>query len=301
MEQTIESVLVPTDGSRGARAGVRRGIDLAARVDAELHTLSVVDTREVEPSLSDLGSDSPTDQEDLIEEAERAVEAVAELARNHLTRPVTTAVEWGVPFQSITEYADAHDIDIIVMGTHGRTGIEQFLLGSVAEKTLRTAGVPVLTVPPSADTPEIGDVEYENVLLPTDGSEAAEIAVDWGIALAEMYDATVQTVYSVDTSRFPSSEGMADLHDALERIGRDALEGVRESARASGVSIAANLGNGPAARMILSYADDHEVDLIVMGTHGRSGVDRYLIGSVTEEVVRNANVPVCCVPMTDAP
>lgn len=205
----------------------------------------------------------------------------------------------GVPYRAITDYADAHGIDLVVMGTHGRTGIEQFLLGSVAEKTLRTATVPVLTVPPDAGTVGIDDVEYGTVLLPTDGSEGAEIAVGWGVTLADLFDATLHTVYSVDTSRFPSDDGMDGIHDALERVGRYALETVRESARAAGVSVVGNLGNGPAARMILSYADEYDVDLIVMGTHGRAGIDRYLIGSVTEEVVRNADVPVWCVPLTD--
>lgn len=144
---------------------------------------------------------------------------------------------------------------------------------------------------------DIGDGLYESVLLPTDGSEEAELAIEWGITLAEVFDATVHTVYSFDTSRFGGAEGMGEIHDALEQTGREALETVRKRARAADISVAGTIASGPAARTILSYSEEHDVDLIVTGTHGRSGLQRYLIGSVTEAVVRNADVPVCCVPM----
>lgn len=298
MNRTIESILVPTDGSEGAWAGARRGIDLAATLGADLYVLSVLDTREIGPPLSTIDTDDRTERERLLEEeAERMVDTVAGSALSQVSGRVTTAVERGIPFRTINEYVDTRDIDLIVMGTHGRTGLERVLLGSVAEKTLRTADVPVVTVSPSADIGEVGDVTYDDILLPTDGSDAAELAIEWGITLAEVYDATIHTVYSVDTSRFARTEGTGEIYDALERSGRNALATVREHARAADIGIAGNVGSGPAARTILSYIEDHGIDLVVMGTHGRSGVQRYLIGSVTETVVRNADVPVCCVPM----
>ena len=294
MSQTVDSVLVPTDGSEGARIGARRGIDLAATVGADLHVLSVVETRDIEGGLD---SHEQTEREQLLEEdAEGAVDSIARLARTHLSGRITTAVEPGIPFQTINDYVDTHDIDLVVMGTQGQTGFERVVLGSVAERTVRTAAVPTITVTPDADIVEVGEQRYENVLLPTDGSEGAELAIDWGITLAGLFDATVHTVYSVDTSRFGSAEG-TEIHGSLEQTGQEALETVKERARAADVSLAGSLASGPAARTILSYSEEHDIDLIVMGTHGRSGLSRYLIGSVTETVVRNATVPVCCVPM----
>lgn len=290
MGRTIDSILVPTDGSDGARIGALQGIELAATTGADLHVLSVVDTREVEPDQTSLGHAGGL----LEEKKEQAVDSVAELARTHLSGGITTAVERGVPFQTINEYTETHDIDLIVMGTQGRTGMARVLLGSVAEKTLRTATVPTVTVTPDAD---IGEGSYDNILLPTDGSEEAEAAIEWGLTFADLFDATVHTVYSVDTSRFGSAEGMAEIHDALEQTGWNALETVRNRAREAGISVAGSVASGPAARTILAYREEHDADLVVMGTHGRSGVSRYLIGSVTESVVRNAPVPVCAVPM----
>ena len=295
MDHLIDSILVPTDGSDGAKPGIRHGIGLAADVGADLHTLSVVDSVEINPSLSRVEDES--DPKGLFEaRATRAADAVEELAQSHLDGPVTTAVEWGRPFRSITEYATANDIDLIVMGTHGRSGLKRLVLGSVAEKVLRTTSVPVMLVPPQAAIDGV-DIEYSEILLPTDGSEAAETAVDWGVTLADLYDGSVHTIYSVDTARFAGEGEMMTLYDALEQTGEDALNAVRQRAREAGISVTAELGTGPPARVIRSYSADHDVDLIVMGTHGRSGVERYLIGSVTESVVRHAKVPVCCVPM----
>lgn len=300
MSQTIDSILVPTDGSDGARIGARRGIDLAAKTGADLHVLSVVNVRDIEPSLSELGSEDRIDREHLLEEeAEGTVDEVAELARSHLSGRIKTAVERGIPSRNITEYANRHGIDLVVMGTHGRTGLKRALLGSVAEKTLRTARVPVVTVPPSADIDDPGNTTYEDVLLPTDGSEGAEVAIEWGVALADVYDMAVHSVYSVDIGRFESLEAVGDIYDALEESGRNALETVRSRARADDLTVTGHIASGPAARAILSYSEEHDVDMIVMGTHGRTGVERYLIGSVTETVVRNADVPVCCVPMDE--
>lgn len=297
MDVSIDSILVPTDGSEGATAGARRGIDLAARLDADLHVLSVVDTRETDTSSLDLDAEEGAQPEEQLQDAaERAVEEVAGIARTNLAGRITTAVEHGVPFETINRYVDGHGIDLVVMGTRGRTGLERALLGSVAEKTLRTASVPVVMVPAAADAVESGST-YKNVLLPTDGSEGAEIAIHWGVALARAFDATLHTVYSVDTGAFAPADGLDAMYDALEEAGRRSLETVREHARSTDVSVAGNLASGPAARTILSYSEEQDIDLIVMGTHGRSGVRRYLIGSVTETVVRNAAVPVCCVPM----
>ena len=158
----------------------------------------------------------------------------------------------------------------------------------------------MLTVPPEADEIEVGEGTYETVLLPTDGSDAAEVAVDWGIWFATLYDGTMHTLYSVDTSRFGWVDDPGGIHDALEDAGRDALDVIHERARDVEVSVVGTLGRGPAANVITDYVDENDVDVIVMGTHGRSGVERYLIGSVTEVVVRNADVPVCCVPMESA-
>lgn len=299
MEAQIDSILVPTDGSEVAARGASVGIDLAARADADLHVLSVVERATAEPVLDGEAPEERTERERLlVSAAEDAVDEVAGRAMTQLRGQVTTAVEWGEPFREIGDYVGSHDVDVVVMGTHGRTGLDR-VLGSVANKTLRTASVPVVAVPPSVDESPVGEASYEDVLLPTDGSDEAAHAVDWALALVGLYDGTLHTVYSVDTSWFGGPDGAADVHDALEARGEHALDAIRERAREEDVSVRGSIGTGPAARTITSYCERNDVDAVAMATHGRSGVDRYLIGSVTEAVVRTSTVPVCCVPIPD--
>ncbi|AEH39365.1 universal stress protein [Halopiger xanaduensis] len=293
MSQLIESILIPTDDSEGALAGAKWGIALASRTGADVHVVSVVDVRSgpLEPADEAL---SP-----LEEDAQNAVERVATLARDHdADLEVSTTVEQGTPFQSIREYATRRDIDVIAMGTKGRTGLERVLLGSVTENVLRTARTPVLAVPPTAAESAIDDVAFDQLLLPTDGSDGAAIATEWGIELADLMGSTVHTVYSVNTSRFSGSQDPGGILKALKRRGEVAVETVRKRAKHAGVSVSGTIATGPPSDVVLTYATDRGVDLIVMGTHGRTGIGQWFLGSVTENVVRGADVPVFCVPVS---
>ncbi|ELZ17467.1 universal stress protein [Natrinema limicola] len=297
--QSIDAVLLPTDGSDGALAGAKRGIDLAAAVGAEVHVLSVTDTTDFDDLSLVLDADAVAEERDALEaDAEEAVETVATIAQEQAPDlEVTTAIERGTPFECIDDYVDAADIDLIAMGTKGRTGLERVVLGSVTENVLRTVDIPVLVVPPAAETVSLTRETAAHILLPTDGSEGAAAAVDWGVHLADVFDAMVHALYSADTSRLTMGSSPNTILSELERTGETALEAVRERAKATGVSVTGTVANGPPARVILNYADEKAVDMIVIGTHGRSGLERHLLGSVTENVVRNADVPVVCVPM----
>ncbi len=293
MIRFIDSILIPTDGSEGAHAGARRGIALASRTDAEVHVLSVVESRASPLDLDDATLSA------LEVEAEAAVESIAQTAREHdEDLAVTTTVTSGTPFQTIREYARRHEIDVVAMGTTGRTGLDRVLLGSVTENVLRTARTPVLAVPPNAGDITADDVAFERLLLPTDGSDGAAIAVEWGTELAKGLESTVDTLYSVDPSPFSGIQEPDEIYDALERRGEEAIETVRDRARDAGVSISASIASGSPASVILTYASDNDVDLIVMGTHGRTGIGQWFLGSVTENVVRQADVPVFCVPVS---
>lgn len=288
MARFIERVLLPTDGSDGALSGARRGIALASQTAASVYVLSVVDAPVVVDDAAIASLES---------RAEEAVETVANMARDYDEGiDVTTAVERGTPFQAVREYAHRHEIDVIAMGTKGRTGLDRFLLGSVTENVLRTARVPVLAVPPDADEPGIADVAFDRLLLPTDGSEGAEIAAEWGVALADHLGSDVHSLYAVDPAP-PNHEPDAVI-EALERRAEAAIEATSERADAVDVAVTESIETGSPANTILAYASDHEVDLIVMGTHGRTGVGQWFLGSITENVVRGADVPVLCVPVT---
>jgi nucleotide-binding universal stress UspA family protein len=141
---------------------------------------------------------------------------------------------------------------------------------------------------------------YHDVLIPTDGSDAADAAVAHAIDHAVRYDATLHVLHVVDSVAVPPTPNGGRVLEALEQQGRAAIERVAQRAGDAGVdTVESAVASGPPHTAILDYVDEHGVDLVVMGTHGRRGLDRVLIGSVTERVVRLADVPVLTVHPVD--
>jgi len=135
----FETIVVATDGSRSVGRAVSVALDLAERFDAAVHALYVVDVDEVDSSPDRLRGEM---EEALVERGEEALDEVAAATEGG----VTTAIEEGRPASVIDDYAREHDADVVAMGTRGRHGENRFLIGSVAEKVVRTCPVPVLTV-----------------------------------------------------------------------------------------------------------------------------------------------------------
>jgi nucleotide-binding universal stress UspA family protein len=143
---------------------------------------------------------------------------------------------------------------------------------------------------------------YDHILLPTDGSAGMERVVDHAASLAEAHGATLHAIYVVNTaslSNLPLESTMEAVSQGLREEGQAALDGVSrlvpDAVPVERVSV-----DGSPAREIVDYATESGVDLIVMGTHGRSGVDRLLLGSVAERVVRRSPVPVLTVRVREA-
>ncbi|WP_265111261.1 universal stress protein [Halosolutus halophilus] len=146
---------------------------------------------------------------------------------------------------------------------------------------------------------------YEKILVPTDGSETSEVAVDHAIDLAEMYGADIHTLYVVDTDSMSLTLGGEQL-DRIEQGRYGEMDEVRERAeratghvadRASerGLDTVEHVSAGKPHTQIANYVEDNGIDLVVMGSHGRSGVTRALLGSVTERTLRSTHVPVLVV------
>jgi len=136
---------------------------------------------------------------------------------------------------------------------------------------------------------------YEDILVPTDGSTGASAALAEAIELAAQFDATVHSLYVVDVASVGAEAGTVDLIESFEQMGEDATEAAATRARDADVEATGSVATGSPHRAILDYVDDQGIDLVVMGTHGRTGLERYLLGSVTEKVVRTADVPVLTV------
>jgi len=143
---------------------------------------------------------------------------------------------------------------------------------------------------------------YDRILVPTDGSDEGRQAVQHAIALAVVHEATLHTVYVVNTARYaglPMESSWEGVDELLRSDAEEAVESVRELAADAGLAVESAVIDGAPSKQIVTYAEETDCDLVVMGTHGRGGIDRLLLGSVTEKVVRSADVPVLTVCVDD--
>ena len=289
-------ILIPTDGSDNVEPAIQYGLDLARRYDATVHALHVVDSSPIERKLdlTALETDLETLPDTWYEAGDAATQQIATRAAEHGLDAITE-VRRGIPAREIRSYITDTGIDLVCMGTRGHTGLDRVLLGSVTTRLVRTVDIPVLSVKAKQALSEPGmRGGFETILVPTDGSKPAREAVTHALDLARTYDATLHALYVVDRGAYASRPGWTwdELQQVLEQNGETVLEDVQSRAAADGISVAAEITHGVPHQAIEEYCNQHGIDIVVMGTHGRSGLTRQLIGSVTERVLRSSDVPV---------
>lgn len=221
------------------------------------------------------------------------VEPVAAEVRDRGVECESEVVQ-GDPATTIADYAESREMDLVVMPTRGRTGLSRYLLGSVTEKVVRHSAVPVLTIRTHEGTRT--PFPYDDVLIPTDGSEAASGAIDRAVALAAAFDATLHAVSVVDDTSLGLDVRSATASDELEANAEDAIADVADRAAEAGVErVEERVLRGRVAQTLLEYVEDSDIDVVTMGTTGRGATERVLLGSVTERLVRSSPVPVLTV------
>jgi nucleotide-binding universal stress UspA family protein len=285
----FDDVLFPTDGSDGAKAAFNHVLDLADGHDATVHVLNVADT--TQDSVVRMQGDVV----DVLErEGNEFVEEAAERARARGLETVTE-VRQGTPADTILGYARTRDVDLVTMPVHGQGGIERFLVGSTTDRVVRGSEIPVLTIRPTAGTSI--EYPYSDVLVPTDGSGCAAAAIDLGSDLAVAEGAAVHFLCVVQDTGLGVDFQSSDLAGKLDGRAAGIVEEAARSATEAGVdTVHQAVEHGSAiADGILSYVENDGIDLVVVGTHGRTGIDRYVLGSVAEKLVRSAPVPVLTV------
>lgn len=294
---TYDTILVPTDGSDHALRAARYGAQLADAFDATLHVLTVVDVQAAIGPFNAGGLDSKDRERlernatDVLEDVLRTVDSAGD---------VESAVLTGTPRAEILDYAADQNVDFVAMGTQGRTGVDRYVTGSVAEGVVRKAAVPVLTVRATEETPAVADVD--DILVPTDGSPYADAAVAHALALGERFSARIHALHVVNVGAAaanPSYEPPTTHLEDLRSQGEAATEAIADRAHAVDLDAETHVEYGLPASYILDYAREHEIGLIAMGTAGRTGLNRFLLGSTTERVIRHADRPVLAVNARD--
>ena len=202
----------------------------------------------------------------------------------------------GDPAESILEIERQRNVDLIVLGTHGRKGFERIFSGSVAETVIREAECPVLTMREQKnDALKRHRSLKPTILVPMDFSVHSYAALDYATSLAKSLDANMTILY-VDESTNPAKDRFPqDRPEWSKKTNEDWLQLKKVKLKTPRVPYGHKLLQGPAAENITGFANERDYDFIVLGTHGRTGIGRVVMGSVAEKVVRNADCAVITV------
>jgi len=296
------SILVPYDGSEPARTALALALAIA-RPGTTLTVLNVVDEAPLmaQSSTTVMAFDPAPLFEALDAEARTLMaDAIARCAAAKVT-PSTAIVHDGhVP--GILAAATERACDLIVMGTHARTGLARIFLGSTTAGVLQSSNVPVLTTH-ALDT--VVGHPFATVLVAVDESDACNAALTLALRVANAFASHVVVTNVADTTRRSDEAATygfnpGPLEQDRERESAGIVATALAQAHVAPASVDVALVEGRPARAILDAASDARAGAIVMGTHGRSGVRRMFLGSVAEAVVREAPIPVLVVRKRDA-
>jgi nucleotide-binding universal stress UspA family protein len=292
-------ILIPLDGSKVAERVLPFAQILAGALKLPVELLEVVD---ISAMTAHIANDKARYLDKMITEGERySREYLEKTAAKFSGSQVSCTVQRGHAADLITERASAESNTLIAMATHGRSGVNRWLLGSVAEKVLRGTKSPLFLVRAAFDNAPTA-VSLKTIVVPLDGSELAEAVLPTvtEVAKALNLEVVLCRAYELAASAYYGSEAyLPNYEEMTQQVRAEAEDYLREKAEAlkgaglAKVSVVVVEGSG--AEQIIRYAREHHDALVAMSTHGRSGIGRWVLGSVTEKVVRHSDDPVLVV------
>ena len=301
---TLDNILLPTDFSACADHALTHAVEAADRFGARLHLLHVVN--ELDPDwygITDAQDRAVKLREQIQAEAEERLQKLAPEKDHDFDTTVSLQLSFDVA-DSIHEYVEERNIDLVVMGTHGRKGLDRLMLGNVANKIVRHAPCPVMTVREEVPwTDEEEDVTYQDVLAPTDFSDHSKDALRAAKTFASAYQARLHLLFVAEQRTVPTFSdtgipgvGVVEMDPEIVKNAERALEQLDKNVGGPEVESAYHVREGNVSRDVIDFSETRGVDLIVMATRGLTGVSRFLLGSNTERIVRVAPCPVLTIP-----
>lgn len=293
-----ERILVPLDGSELAQIALPYAEKLAGVLGSQLILIYV--------------SESVDDRYHHMHQfyIQQMVEATKQNAERYLdkrggrTIKVDSVILAGDPAEEIVKYAGKEDIGLIVMSTHGRSGIKRWAMGSVVDKVLRATRQPLALVRAKGARPDmLGERNIlSKILVTLDGSKESEAVIPYIEELASKLKAEVillQVIapdYHIYAAGGPEYGVYAEQQmESMKKFARDYLEEIITRLKQREVTAKAEIMLGTVAETIINFADQTNASLVAMTTHGRSGVSRWALGSVAERVLRAGNTPLLLV------
>ena len=295
--KTIKNILFPTDYSACSDAAYPQAVFLARQYEAHLHllhidTLGAALPEEEDPAIFD--SELLTiRRKDVVYESEEVI--LKNEVRNRV--PVSEIEMSSISaHEGILDYAERHNIDLIVLASHGKHGVERFLLGSTAEKVTRHATCPVLSIRCRESKEPSLPEQIGSILVPVDFSDSSQLALRWAKNWAAMYDARIDLLHVIDALAIPpvyKTGGYIDhnididLEQEIKQQLRDLDSVTKGPVRASRFDVS----SGNTASEIIDYANRYS-DMVILTSHGLTGLKHFLMGSVAEKITRRVRRPV---------
>jgi len=277
-------ILAAVDGSDSSKNAFRQACKI---VHYDKSWITVLTTIPVYNDQFDVLTTKEKISKKLLGEGEKIISEIKEIA-NEEDVYLRTKIEEGTPFQTIVDIADEGGFDLIVMGRHGMKRLEKTLVGSVTARVIGHSQSDVLVVPMNSA------IDWKEILLTTDGSKYSRAAMEKALDIAKAYEGQLKVVSIVDVT----DEFQTEAPGAVEKLVREAkgfVDDVKKNAEAQGLKIETFVKEGETYRIITDMAIQHNSNVIIMGSHGRTGIRRLLMGSVTEKVIGYAPCPVLIV------
>lgn len=279
----VKKMLVAIDGSESSMHALKESFKLARNEKSWITVVSVVPEYKGDLDLVAVGNIMAS----MRKSSEDALHKARELAKAEGAL-IKTVCEEGEAYERIIDLAEAENCELIVMGRRGLSRLERVLMGSVTARVIGHSPIDVLVVPRDAS------IGWDKILVAVDGSKYSKSATERAIDFAAAYGGELKVLSIVDVP----AEFYGESPDAVENLINKAktyVEEVKKQAEAAGVKAETLVREGEAYKMILDVAEDLSVSTIVMGSHGRTGLKRLLMGSVTEKVIGYAHCPVLIV------
>jgi len=277
----FDHVLIPLDGSALAEQVLPYGQQVAEACGASIELIGAVER-----------GDLPEEAVGEVEHEQRAY-----LKRIAESLPAKFSPTWvcrrGRPAEVIVDHAGENPTTLIAMATHGYSGIQRWALGSVAHKVVQAAAAPVLLLPTRATSPSGGPVEFERIIVPLDGSSLAEQILDHAVELYRCLDMELILVRAYNPSFPGSTIRMKEVSAIVREAAENYLKDMQQRLQAKGLKkVSYKALHGVPAEQITDFALETPNSLTAMCTHGRHGIGRWLLGSVTESVIHSSEEPV---------
>jgi nucleotide-binding universal stress UspA family protein len=291
----LKKILVPVDFSKTSDKAVEYALFLAEKYGAKVTLFHAVVLLKED-----------VDEEEHLKAYETIIEKKEEKRRKYLKSHEAKGARLGVqidsvlmrgmtPAETILNFIEEKKFDVLVMGTHGLSELMKWWLGSVAEKIVRYSPIPVITIHKDYKR----KFAIRKVLFPVDFSEYSKMAVKKGMRFISQFDAKPTLMFVIEEQQHPfyyleSSKPILEANPALKE---KLMKNLKAFAGSQKEKAAYHLVEGKPHKQIEAYADSKNMDLIIMASHGMSGLEHFLIGSNTERVVNVAPCPVLTIPV----